>query len=313
MTDTVINWIRRFVYDQHVSAKRLILDAGEAPAFRSWLASIAGDFGPSKIAPVGVSRLEDAINLTAHPLATVADGRARYANEGYAGVFHPDHLPGVADVKAALKPSLVPAYAPTALYEEVLKGANIPTRFFNFIATRGVCVLAGQNARALARFLPTGGTITYTDLFGNYGAPRTGLLSSFLSRDPSTRQYVGKMLATRAEFVNVEHVTPNELATAFTTIHAMHKQLRHSVGVVIGLDGHVPPGADYGFDFITDKDFENEAQQPKMVAASSRSGVPPEIQRAGKWINTPVFHEVRVSTLEHMREQQRRSSIGMYT
>ena len=212
-------------------------------------------------------------------------------------------------MKAALKPSLVPAYAPTALYEEVLKGANIPTRFFHFIQTRGVCVLAGQRARALARLMPSG-TVTFTDLFGNFGAPRTGLLSSLLSRDPTTRRFYGTMLSTQSDYVLVDHVTLTDLSTAFATIHAVHNQLRQSVGIALCLAGDAPPGADYGFDWITDADFE--AQQPKIVAASSRSEMPLEIQRAGKWINTPVFHEVRMSTLEHMREVQRRASIGMY-
>ena len=186
----------------------------------------------------------------------------------------------------------------------------MPAKFWKFIQGRGVCLLSGQKARALVRFLPSPGTFTFADLFGAFGAPRTGMLSSLMSRDPTTRRYYGTMLASKAEFIIVNHVTMSEMETAYSTIYAVHKQMRHCVGFILCLEGSAPPGADYGFDVITDADF---GEAHRVVAASARPVAPPEILRAAAFINQPMLHEVRVSTLSHMREVQRRASIGIGT
>ena len=95
-----INWIRHFIYGQNVTAERLILDAGDAPVFKAWLASLSGEYGASKVTPVAVATLEEAVR-SVQPLVFVSDGRARHANAGYSGVFYPDPLPTVAEVKTA--------------------------------------------------------------------------------------------------------------------------------------------------------------------------------------------------------------------
>jgi len=214
-----------------------------------------------------------------------------------------------AEVKTALRSSLVPANAPDSLFDAVLQGAIIPRKFWRFIESRGVCVLSGQKARALVRLLPDSGTFAFSDLFGAFGAPRTGMLSSLMSRDPSTRRYYGTMLSSKAEYIIVNHVTNAELDTALSTIHAVHKQMRHCVGFILCLDGSAPPGVDYGLDVISDADF---GEAHRVVAASARPVAPPEILRAAAFINQPMLHEVRVSTLAHMREMQRRAGIGSY-
>ena len=103
------------------------------------------------------------------------------------------------------------------------------------------------------------------------------------------------MLASKAEYIIVNHVTMSEMETAYSTIYAVHKQMRHCVGFILCLEGSAPPGADYGFDVITDADF---GEAHRVVAASARPVAPPEILRAAAFINrvTPDQRKLRTNS-----------------
>ena len=303
----ITNWLLRNVYGKaHVPAKRLVLDAAEAPALKDWLSAIGGEFGTTAVAPMPLTTLDQAIGVT-HPLITVADFRAQYANAGYPDMFHPTHLPEVAEVKKAMRPVLVPRHAPDALYDKVLHGIIIPHRFFDFLHVRGICVLAGQKARGLCDLMPVG-TTEFDDLFGAGGNPRAGLLSFANSRDSAVRRYARESVLSRATFILVRHVRPDELAVSLLTLRALSRELRETVGLVLCLDGGVPASPDNGMTWIVDDDFQPE--EPVAVAASAR--VPPQIARAAAWIKQSPYNEVRVAALSHMREMQRKAAIGAY-